>query len=153
MKKELGVMGVGTKIVVPVAVCIVITGLISYFTYPFFRIAEDYNILLIIGIVAAVIGFSFNLAAAFPMLTGFKKGKLVTTGMYRLCRNPMYVFQLFITLPGLMILFNSWLMLISTIIVGFLAFKILVKEEYEYLLRKFGEEYKSYCSSVLIKFL
>jgi protein-S-isoprenylcysteine O-methyltransferase Ste14 len=76
----------------------------------------------------AIAGFMLNLIVAFSMMTAYKKNKLAINGLYSIFLNPMYAIQIIVTVPGLLLLFNSWLVL-TTVIVAFIAFKIFVKEE------------------------
>jgi protein-S-isoprenylcysteine O-methyltransferase Ste14 len=98
----------------------------------------------------AAAGFSLNLVAAFAMLKANKDGRLATGGLYRLFRDPMYVLQIFVTLPGLFLLFNSWLTL-SGVIPAYIAYRFFVREEHKYLEARFGEEYTEYLKKVLLK--
>jgi protein-S-isoprenylcysteine O-methyltransferase Ste14 len=120
---------------------------------PVFKItATAYSTLLIIGIAAAVAGFSLNMAAAIGMLKAYQSGSLATTGLYRIFRDPMYVFQIFVTLPGILLLLNSWLAL-SAVIPSYIAYRLFVRQEHEYLLEKFGDEYRRYQNKIMIKFI
>jgi len=149
----MSVMGVGHKVAIPVVIYLAIAFLFSLAFSPVFRITSNsYDKLFQIGIIVAVIGFSLNLAAAFQMLRAHKRNKLASNGLYRLFLNPMYTFQLLITLPGLLLLFNSWLIL-TTNIFTLIILKIFVKEEENYLEIKFGDEYREYKRKVLFKFL
>ena len=86
------------------------------------------------------------------MLSAHKKDQLATHGLYALFFNPMYTFQLLLTLPGLLLMLNSWLALL-TVIPAFIAFKVFAKEEEKYLEKKFGAQYTEYRKKVLFKFL
>lgn len=95
-------------------------------------------------------GFSLNLVAAFAMLKANSDDRLATGGLYRLLRDPMYALQIFITLPGLFLLFNSWLML-AGVFPAYAAYRVFVKEEHRYLEVRFGEAYRRYLKTVLLK--
>ncbi|MDP4093253.1 MAG: isoprenylcysteine carboxylmethyltransferase family protein [Bacillota bacterium] len=152
MEKKMSVMGIGHKAgAVILLYLVVVFGLGRIFS-PFFRITgTHYNTLLITGIILIVVGFATNLAAAFTMLKAHKNGKLATKGLYAVFLNPMYTLQLFITVPGLTLLFNSWIVL-TTIIAAIITIKVFVKEEEKYLENTFGDEYREYRKRVLIKF-
>ena len=65
--------------------------------------------------------------------------KIVTNGVYRFSRNPLY-FSLLLLLSGVAILLSSlWLFLAIPILYVLFLFKA-VKPEEEYLLQKFGED-------------
>ena len=80
--------------------------------------------------------------------------KLVTSGLYKFTRNPMYVGVIFV-LVGEALLSESALLLSYAGLI-FLIFHIwIIITEEPYLRYKFGESYKRYCESVprwLIKF-
>jgi len=97
-----------------------------------------------------IAGFSLNLVAAFAMMKAHREGRLATGGLYRLFRDPMYVLQIFITLPGLFLLFNSWLML-TGVIPAYISYRVFVKEEHRYLADRFGKAYREYLERVLLK--
>jgi protein-S-isoprenylcysteine O-methyltransferase Ste14 len=129
MKKRMSVMGIGHKAGSLVGGCLVLTATLSYVFSPLFRITgSSYGVLLTVGIILAASGFSLNLAAAFQMLRAYKKDRLATKGLYHVFLHPMYFFMLFVTLPGITLLFNSWLVL-TAVPVGIAAVKYFVKEE------------------------
>lgn len=150
---KMSVMGVGGKIAIPTLLYIALAEMVSRLLRPSFRITDGYRsrrVLRTAGIGMAAAGFSLNLVAAFAMLKANKDGRLATGGLYRLFRDPMYVLQIFVTLPGLFLLFNSWLML-SGVIPAYIAYRFFVKEEHKYLEARFGEEYTDYLKKVLLK--
>jgi len=152
MEKRMSVMGVAGKIVAVLLAALVVTEGVSLLSAPAFRITEDYGSLAVAAAILAVVGFAFNLAAAFGMLKAHKEDRLATGGLYALFLNPMYAFQLLLTLPGLLLLLNSWLALL-TVLPAFIAFKVFAKDEEKYLEKRFGVEYLDYRKKVLFKFL
>lgn len=152
MVKKMSLMGVAGKIMVVLLISLAVTEGISLLLAPAFKITTDYRSLVLVALVLAAVGFSFNLIAAFGMLSAHKKGQLATRGLYALFLNPMYTFQLLLTVPGLLLLLNSWLALL-TVIPAFIAFKAFAKEEEKYLAEEFGPQYTEYRKKVLFKFL
>ena len=73
--------------------------------------------------------------------------KIVSHGLYRFSRNPMYIGFAFWTL-GLAVLLNSVWALCAVPIGLVLIDRMVVAREEMYLERKFGEEYLSYKSRV-----
>ncbi len=152
MEKRMSVMGVGHKAGAVVGGYLVLTVVLSCIFSPLFRITRDsYSVLLVIGIVIAAVGFSLNLAAAFRMLRAHRKDVLATEGLYGIFLHPMYFFQVLVTLPGITLLFNSWLVL-TTVFVGIAAVKLFAKEENHYLESRYGDAYRKYRRKVWIKF-
>lgn len=150
MNKKMSLMGVGAKIAIPTLVYLAVAVAVSWFARPFFVITSNHALLVAIGLLLAVIGFALNLVAAFSMMRAHKENRLATNGFYALFRDPMYVLQIFVTLPGLFLLFNSWLALIG-VIPAYIAYKVFVREEHKYLETLFGEEYREYVKKVSIR--
>lgn len=151
MSGKMGVMGIGHKAGAVVFGYFAATFAVSYFTAPVFRITEEFGALLAIGIPLAVAGFAVNLIAAFQMLAAHKSDRLATGGLYRVFLNPMYFFQIFVTLPGLTLLTNSWLVL-TTIPVGAVAVHLMAREESRCLDERYGEAFRAYRRNVPVKF-
>lgn len=108
----------------------------------------------LIGAVLIVAG----LALAIPAVLAFRRAGthaepwkpatvLVTDGIFRFLRNPMYV-ALLLLVAGLAILTASDWMLVMTIVLGFVLHVGVVKREEGYLEAKFGAAYRRYCESV-----
>lgn len=151
--QKMSVMGVGGKIAIPILLYTVVAEAVSRLFRPSLRITGNSRALRtlhVAGIGMAAAGFSLNLVAAFGMLKANREDRLATGGLYRLFRDPMYVLQIFITLPGLFVLFNSWLVL-TGVIPAYMAYRVFVKEEHRYLEERYGEAYREYLRKVLLK--
>jgi protein-S-isoprenylcysteine O-methyltransferase Ste14 len=72
---------------------------------------------------------------------------LVTGGLYRYLRNPMYV-GLMLFLTGLAIALASDWMLVMTVVFALVLHFGVVKREERYLAAKFGEPYLNYSAAV-----
>ena len=152
MEKRMSVMGIGHKAGAVIGGYILLTGIPSYVCWPLFRMTKDsYPVLLTIGLLLAVVGFSLNLAAAFQMLRAYKTDTLATGGLYGVFLHPMYFFQVFVTLPGLLLLFNSWLVMTAAL-VGIGTVKLFEKEESRYLEKRYGHAYAVYRQKVRVRF-
>lgn len=150
MTRKMSVMGVGHKIALPVLLWLAAAEAVSLLARPAFSITSDYQALLMIGLALIAVGFSLNLVAAFTMLRASKEKKLATGGLYSVFRDPMYVLQIMLTLPGLFLLCNSWLTLIG-VIPAYIAYRVFVKEEHQYLEGLYGELYREYVKKVPVK--
>ena len=80
------------------------------------------------------LGASFQVSA--------KANKLVTTGLYKRIRHPVYLFG-FLFLLGVVVLMQKYLLIIFLCAIILLQLKRIKKEE-QVLEEKFGEEYRSY---------
>lgn len=72
---------------------------------------------------------------------------LVTDGLYRQCRNPMYVGNLLI-LFGVSIASNSWGCALTAIPLFLFIYVAIVAAEEDFLRRKFGAAYDAFCADV-----
>lgn len=72
---------------------------------------------------------------------------LVTSGVYRYSRNPIYL-GMFLSYGGIILLTaNFWLMMLAIPLYFQMKYAVIVKEE-TYLLASFGSEYERYKDSV-----
>jgi protein-S-isoprenylcysteine O-methyltransferase Ste14 len=73
-------------------------------------------------------------------------GRLVTTGIFAISRNPIYVgFALF--LLGQFLVFPSWIPLIALAVASLLFHRQVLREE-AFMRQRYGREYAEYCSRV-----
>jgi protein-S-isoprenylcysteine O-methyltransferase Ste14 len=91
--------------------------------------------------VAAVIRHRTTIVPHHPVAT------LVTGGVYRLSRNPMYT-GLAIAYLGLALLFGSWWPLALWLLVIVAVRLLVIRPEEQYLTQRFGRTYTDYQSRV-----
>ena len=94
---------------------------------------------------AAVIGF------AYIKRGGLNKrvhaSSLVTTGLFGVCRNPLYLGNGLIVAGLLIVHGNPWACLLGLLVFGF-AYGSIVASEESFLFAKFGAAYRDYCRQV-----
>jgi protein-S-isoprenylcysteine O-methyltransferase Ste14 len=152
MNKKMSPMGIGPKAGIVIGACLAVTGLISYLSRPLFLIAgKSYGVLLAVGIVLAVVGFSINLLASLQMLKAYKMDTLATNGLYGFFLHPMYFFQVFMTLPGIALITNSYLVL-AVVPVAAVVVKLFSRQENEYLKARYGTVYEAYRAKVPVRY-
>jgi protein-S-isoprenylcysteine O-methyltransferase Ste14 len=152
MIKKMSPMGIGPKAGIVVGGYLAVTGLISYLTRPLFTITDQgYGILLAVGIALAVVGFSMNLLASLQMLKAYKADTLATKGLYGIFLHPMYFFQVFMTLPGIALITNSYLVL-TLVPVAAVVVRLFSKQENEYLKTRYGAAYEAYRTKVPVRY-
>lgn len=109
----------------------------------------------IVGGVIAVSGFLFHVYCHRIHKQAHKKSKqidkIVTTGIFSKIRHPMYL-GLTTTFFGISIAWGVIWMLIPSVIFSSLTVLIALKEE-EYLLHKFGDQYREYMQKVRWRFI
>lgn len=101
----------------------------------------------ILGVLLILIGLPYYLLAVRAMTRAFKAGELVTTGVYAICRHPLYGSWIVFLAPGIVLLTHIWLAL-SVPVVMYLVLRIMAREEEAYLAATFGERYLRYKATV-----
>ena len=142
--EKLSFYGIGPKIArvaLPwLAVTITLT-LIFKNTFVYFE--PENRKLFYAGLVLLILGLAFYFSTIPLLLKGLKDTKLVANGAYYLCCNPLYASLILLIIPGISLMMNSWLV-ITTSIVGYIVFKIVIRGEYTEMEKFFGDEYIKY---------
>ena len=121
---------------------------ISRYFGPMFQIDfVPYWLMSILGILLIVFGAVFFIISVKTVMRAYNADKLVTDGIFRCCRHPLYASWSVFIVPGIVLLQNSWLGLTTPIFMCFLLRKLVKKEEV-YLESVFGNEYRDYQSKV-----
>jgi protein-S-isoprenylcysteine O-methyltransferase Ste14 len=115
----------------------------KYYLYP-----------LVLGLVITVYGQlirGVTIALAYIIRGGKDKkvyaDQLVTEGIFRHCRNPLYVGNI-LMLTGVGILINSLLFVAVFIPIFLFIYQAIVLAEEEFLRAKFGQQFNGYCERV-----
>ncbi len=117
---------------------------ITRYFYPIFQIRIiPYYILAVIGIILIIIGIPFFIIAIMQVTRAYNANKLVTDGVFRCCRHPLYASWVVFIVPGIVLLANSWIGLTVPLFM-YLILNVLVKKEEVYLEEVFGSEYSDY---------
>ena len=66
-----------------------------------------YQYIRILAIILLCIGIPSYLYTAKQLKKAFKEKKLITNGIFSLCRNPLFAEVIFLILPGIILFFNS----------------------------------------------
>jgi len=96
------------------------------------------------GLLVYLFGIVFTIVALLNFATS-PKDKVITKGLYRFSRNPMYIGLLLMQI-GLGIACTSWLYLLLTVVLMILLNTILSSEE-RYCLHRYGDAYQKYMNS------
>lgn len=149
----MNLLGSGPLIAIPTFTYFLLALIVSYLMKPVFIITQDhYGAIAIIAVLMLVIDMMNLVVCGIKLHRSQMQKTLITGGIYKVCRNPLYVSHILLTIPALSLLFNSWL-LFTTMIVTFASVLIFAPREYKYLEGEFGDAYRDYVKSVWIKFI
>jgi protein-S-isoprenylcysteine O-methyltransferase Ste14 len=142
--QKMNFLGVGPQIVRIALSWMAITIILSIIWKATFQFFPDvHNILFYIGLTLVVLGAIMYFSTIPALMKGIRETNLVTKGTFYLCCNPLYAAIILFIFPGTAFLMNSWLVLTSSI-VGYIAFRMKIKGEEAVLEENFGQEYKAY---------
>lgn len=148
MNKSMTLFGCGPRMAL---MCLpyVVLSLVVMFRYPEFLNLQFLDSLpvRIAGFAWMSLGLIFWAYSAVFFIRNFKPGVLLTTGPFRLCRNPIYSSIILFIVPALGIIFHSGL-IISIALVMYIAFTLTIHGEEIVLERIFGEVFEHYKKTV-----
>ena len=121
---------------------------ISHYFYPVFQITfVPERLLSLLGISLIVIGVPFLLISVKTVMRAYNADALVTDGIFRCCRHPLYASWVVFFVPGIALLARGWPEL-TTPIFMYCVLRVLVRKEETYLENVFGSEYLEYKQNV-----
>ena len=142
--KKMSFMGIGPRIGVIVLPWLAVTILLALKFKDSFAYFEDVKrILFFVGLSFVIAGSILYFLTIPAMLKGLINTRLITTGTYYLCCNPLYASIILFIIPGVSLMMNSWLVL-TTSFAGYVLLKIFIKNEYEEMEKFFGDEFRKY---------
>jgi protein-S-isoprenylcysteine O-methyltransferase Ste14 len=109
-------------------------------------------------IIVALVLFAASAALAIPAMLAFRRAgthiepwkpatKLVTGGIFRFVRNPMYVGLILLVAAIGVALASDWTLVMTAALAVTLHVGVVRREE-RYLAAKYGERYRDYCRRV-----
>lgn len=140
---------------IPPPLVFIVALVVGYFLqarFPLPLIPQPYATLA--GAVTLVLGVALALASVITMLRG--KGTvntnaasqaLVTTGIYRISRNPMYVSNALIYIGFALLLSATWALALLPLPLIYTQVAVILPEE-RFLTRHFGDAYRAYTARV-----
>ena len=116
--------------------------------HPAFQISfVPYWFKSVFGIGLMVIGVPFFIISIKTVMRAYNADELVTDGIFKCCRHPLYGSWVVFIVPGICFLVNSWIAFTTPIFMYLLLHKLVGKEE-AYLEFVFGSEYREYKKKV-----
>ena len=148
-KKQNGmnVVGQGGKIILFMLPSLVASILIHIYFPLIAALPKSISLIKPLGYFLLVPGLIFWGTAVIQLLVGFSKGKLVTTGAYRVVRNPIYSSATFFLLPSVALLTLTWVYFVPAVFL-FMGVMIFIGVEEKQLTNAFGAEYEIYLARV-----
>ncbi|MFX1296520.1 MAG: methyltransferase family protein [Promethearchaeota archaeon] len=145
--EEMSSWGVGPKMLITLFPIIVFFATLHFIFYPTFLFPINPIWMIIIGLILIIIGIPIYILSKRAIKKANFPSKLMTKGIYGHMRHPLYASFILFIVPGIVCLFNSWILFFIPISC-YLIFKLYIKEEEEYCLERFGEKYKDYKKKV-----
>jgi len=146
MKSPVGLnpKGVGPKIIKPV-IPVLAAGIVLAIVDPGIASYDIPNKMIprVAGLILLIPGVIFYVIALVQFIKGFPEGKLITCGVYRFSRNPIYVSWILFLFPAISFLSNNWIFLLGAPVMLYFLMIHIGSEEAE-LQETFGKEYTCY---------
>ena len=100
-------------------------------------------VLRTIAILLLCAGLPLYFLTIKELKAAYRKKILLTRGFFSVCRNPLFAIVIFLLLPGIILFFNSWLLLTIPLFM-YVMFKIFIYREELLMEEEFGREYTDY---------
>jgi protein-S-isoprenylcysteine O-methyltransferase Ste14 len=148
MKKTMTIWGIGGLLAVSTIIFAVVIAAVNGFIVPQWRVTLlSERTAIFIGSILIVTGICVLVISARTVTHVFQEGKLATTGIYGIVRNPLYSAWIVCIVPGIVIISRYLLWWLIPIFM-YTIFKVLIKKENDYLEQQFGDEYRAYRKKV-----
>ncbi len=148
-KKQNGmsIVGQGGKIILFMLPSLIAAVLVHMYLPQIAALPERIRFIKPVGYVFLLPGLILWGTAVIQLMTGFSKGKLVTTGAYGVVRNPIYSSVTFFILPAVALITLTWVYFVPSIFL-YVGVMIFIGEEEQQLTKAFGKEYEDYVARV-----
>jgi len=146
-QKGMNIVGQGGKIILFTLPSLIAAIAANVYFPQIAALPEPIRFLQPVGYAILLPGLIFWGSAVIQLLTGFSKGKLITTGAYSVVRNPIYASATFFLLPAAALLTFTWVYLVVSVFL-YTGVMIFIGTEEEQLTRAFGKEYSAYMAKV-----
>jgi protein-S-isoprenylcysteine O-methyltransferase Ste14 len=148
-KKQNGmsIIGQGGKIILFMLPSLIAAILIHMFLPQIAALPVSISFIQPVGYLFLLLGLILWGIAVIQLLTGFSKGKLVTTGAYGVVRNPIYSSVTFFILPAVALITLTWVYFVPSVFL-YAGVMMFIGEEEQQLTLAFGKEYEDYLVKV-----
>jgi protein-S-isoprenylcysteine O-methyltransferase Ste14 len=145
--KGMSIVGQGGKIILFMLPSLIAAILLQTYAPRIAALPEGIGFIKPVGYLLLLFGLILWGAAVIQLLTGFSKGRLVTTGAYGVVRNPIYSSATFFIFPALALITLTWVYVIPSVFL-YAGVMIFIGKEEKQLSAAFGKEYEDYKSRV-----
>jgi len=146
-QKGMNIVGQGGKIIIFMLPSLIAAILVHTYLPQIATLPESINFIKPVGYLLLLVGLILWGAAIIQLMTGFSKGKLVTTGAYGIARNPIYSSATFLILPGIALMTLTWVYFVASVFL-YVGVMIFIGKEEKQLTKAFGKEYEDYKARV-----
>jgi protein-S-isoprenylcysteine O-methyltransferase Ste14 len=148
-KKQNGmsIIGQGGKIILFMLPALIVAILVHIYLPQIAALPASLSFIKPVGYLLLPLGLLLWGTAVIQLLTGFPKGKLVTTGAYGVVRNPIYSSVTFFILPAVALITLTWVYFVPSIFL-YAGVMIFIGVEEKQLTQAFGKEYQDYMARV-----
>ena len=146
-QKGMNIVGQGGKIILFTLPSLIAAILVDIYLPQIATLPESLSFIQPVGYMLLPLGLVLWAAAVIQLLTGFPKGKLVTTGAYGIVRNPIYSSVTFFILPAVALITLTWVYFVPAAFL-YAGVMIFIGVEEKQLTLAFGKEYEDYLARV-----
>jgi len=143
----MNIVGQGGKIILFTLPSLIAAILIHAYLPQIVALPESISFIKPVGYLLLPLGLILWGTAVIQLMTGFSKGKLVTTGAYGVVRNPIYSSVTFFILPAVALLTLTWVYFVASVFL-YVGVMIFIGKEEQQLTQAFGREYEDYIARV-----
>ena len=149
LRKQNGmnIVGQGGKIILFMLPSLVAALLVQRYLPQVAALPQGIRFVRPVGYLLLLPGLALWGGAVVQLLTGFPKGKLVTTGAYGVVRNPIYSSVTFFILPAVALMTLTWVYFVASAFL-YLGVMIFIGKEEKQLTKAFGKAYEDYMARV-----
>ena len=147
VQNGMNIIGQGGKIILFMLPSLIAAILLHLYFPQIAALPEGLSFIKPLGYVLLPLRLLLWGTAVIQLLTGFSRGKLVTTGAYGVVRNPIYSSVTFFILPAVALMTSTWIYVVASIFL-YVGVMIFIGEEEQQLTKAFGKEYEDYLRRV-----
>lgn len=150
--KSMTIFGVSKKVAAVAGPWLLITLTVSLALKPLFSFSFDSPWVLRWGGASLILfGIAMLYISSIQLLQSWKEKQLITTYFFRLFKHPFFTAWILLLIPGLSLLFDTWLTLTTSLIL-YVCTQIFGKEEEKWLESQYGAEYREYRKKIIFPF-